>query len=808
MSGKSPGAYLWTPRLHPYEEDAQLWQEEPIKSTFTARQHEPTRSNFIEDAWDWFAFCIGEDVTNRIPEDAMDQMLDDMLSVLYLQYSHAGGETGETLALDLLLRCQMSNFRNYHDMPAPEYCWMDDLECCEGDLNFDSDSDTDSGSDVSMSGPDDDDDNDEDYVPDFSQSSAFPAPLALPERPPLSGTLEELTQLPYLWVRHMKVFFYLQTNPKICRSKTDIVNDIVDMRNLPKHVWKSSAFQTALEVDSDQLATLHKISQAGNLLETSHPDVEQSFRFHNWKQSYRELICKWTPRTISPEEYEAQKPKSDPNYRFTGEDALNLLNFIIPAYQGLGSGQSLPQCHAATPAGQPQHPSSQGFLKGLHRKLAIVIQETSAHRTLMRKVKKQVWRPNLSNADVSESESASEAESIPKPHDQSQLSKGAKRNAKKREKQKKQDRTAVQARRKAERLEAEMLGAEWEPEEQFHCTTCTNEDDKCVREIQVFERPDAKSLIGVALTCAPPGDRLSPCATPTNGAIPTVRYVNPVQLGLTWIGPRNTHARCGRDITRFYFIHENGEVEWVGGVRYNAMRKKLLNRLIDNHRRVKICSVCRREAMQAWAYGSMTGHGSRQGQGGLRGDTYGPYAHHKGDSPDDIRALFRHAFDTEVLVEIGTTIVPALHSDIIAVSKAAEVHRLGRYGITSFYYSNYISAVHPDFDFGKEDLKRESGSPNKGKGKPELLVQSGTNKSLHEWDFALVRFGIVIETHSNMVWCFNGRHEHGSVHPSHSSYHNGAMSLGYHPTMRKTDVEHAEFHRQIQFEMNLRPCKV
>jgi len=47
--------------------------------------------------------------------------------------------------------------------------------------------------------------------------------------------------------------------------------------------------------------------------------------------------------------------------------------------------------------------------------------------------------------------------------------------------------------------------------------------------------------------------------------------------------------------------------------------------------------------MHDWAYGTMTATGSRQASGGALGDTYGPYACHTGNTPDDIKALFRHA---------------------------------------------------------------------------------------------------------------------------------------------------------------------
>ncbi|KAJ7688032.1 hypothetical protein B0H17DRAFT_1135873 [Mycena rosella] len=243
-----------------------------------------------------------------------------------------------------------------------------------------------------------------------------------------------------------------------------------------------------------------------------------------------------------------------------------------------------------------------------------------------------------------------------------------------------------------------------------------------------------------------------------------VRYVNPEEVDLRWVKPRpETQERCGPDITRFFFVSDTGNRESLGGVRYNAMEPKLLEHLIDNHRRVKL-ELARRKGVLK---------------------------------------------DIDVMVEIGSTILSGLCSDMIAVTNAAEVGRLGHHGLTNYYCSKYISAVHRDFDVGKHDLtlKKKGKQEDVGGCHPCVqLEQTGTDKTLHEWDFAMVRWGIVIETHSNTVCCFNGRHEHGSVIPSRSSsYEANAASSRYHPTKSKRDVDHAEVFRQIRLEMKLRP---
>ncbi|KAJ7699612.1 hypothetical protein B0H17DRAFT_1129219 [Mycena rosella] len=897
---------LWTPRLHPYPEDATIWAMEPIKTAFGLRLHGTTSTRTREQqalAWDWTAlqtlltepywvefssdwltFSIGGEVTAKMPAEALLRSWDIILGVLYLRFSHLGSVDGDELAGALLLQSQMDNFRTYVDIPA-DFCFMDDVDDRDNsDGDSEGDLDTDSTTDADFVFPDVDNDEDDEaftyiddnssdydeempgsdhdeYIPDFTQTTPISSPAALPGR--LPGACNNLVQLPEImkiWCAHMQVFFY---PVKYRRSKQDIVDDLVDMRKLRPKIWRTPEFQTALE-ESGLLDMMYKISKPGNLLETTHPDVEQSFRFHNWKRSYPLLICRWTRPTITGSravltELQAKR-KPDPNYKFGPSDAIDLLVFIsshremhpwvynpmavflllsrdsfvynselwlapaletldYPRIQGWDAIKVYRTIMQLPLLMDAKSVSSMSFLAALKdRKLALVVSETHAHRKLIREVRQQVW---CSDYPSDAGASAELATSItPDAHTNTGTSPSKTKAQKRHEKQKKRKQEEEKARKEEEekqrkeeiRVEAESLGVDPGPEVlNYNCPNCKNEDaeDRCLREIQVFERPDAESLIGAALTCAPPEDRLKP-SRPTAKTRTSkkyqVRYVNPETKGFKWVKPREqTQKRCGRDINRFFYVHDNGEVEWLGGVRYKAMQQKLLDLLIDNHRRVKVCGVRRRESMQAWSYeGSMTATGTRQAQGGLQGDVYGPYACHKGDTEDDIKALFRHATDADVLVEIGTTIMPTMRSDIAAVTNSAAVGRLGRHGLTSFYCTNYISAVHRDFDVGRRDIKPDN---MKGKGREKgedlggcypcvQLVQTGTDKSLHEWDFAMVRWGIVIETHSNTVWCFNGRHEHGSVIPSRSSYEANAASSGYHPTDRKLDVERAEVFKQ------------
>ncbi|KAJ7640132.1 hypothetical protein B0H17DRAFT_1216743 [Mycena rosella] len=574
MAAKSPGPMLWTPRLHPFAEDEEVWLQEPFKTTFTSRntristRHQIDTSwerlttellqapDWAEWAWDWLAYCIGEDVTSKIPEHLLSQALELILNVLYLRFSIVEAQMAN---LSRLIYCWLTRWTCSAlmrvDIPA-EYSWFDDLDRRddrESDWeDVDSDSDSDSGSNYSsdeqmppvidddepMPGSEVEEEYSSDaYVPNFTQFSAAPAPRALP----------------------MKKKPKFSVAPDLRRTQKDVVNDLVNMRLLPKKIWNTPAFQMALEM-SGLLDKMYEISKPGNLLETSHTDVLESFPVPQLEVQLPELICKWTPATISLEDYEAGKAR--PNYSFDKDDTEELLCFI----------SSHPRMHPWA-----FNPMAVFFLLSLD----------------CFKFYSEIW---------------------------------------------------------------------------------------LALSLHTLQYPNVQ-----------------------------VRYENPETLGMKWIKPRNhVYSRCGRDITRFYFVHEDDALEWVGGVRYNAMRRKILEYMIDNHRRVRVRSVPSSGGYAGLAYGSMTAAGSRQPLGGRHGDIYGPYARHRGDTPDDIKALFRHAVDADILVEIGATIVPTLRSDINEISKTSEAHRLGRYGITSFYCSNYISAVHPDFDFGRQDIKRDS----------------------------------------------------------------------------------------------------
>ncbi|KAJ7707384.1 hypothetical protein B0H17DRAFT_1125200 [Mycena rosella] len=294
---------LWTPQLHPYKEDTEIWVKDPIKT--------------IEFASDWLSFCIGGEVTARMLDEVLSLSWEVILEVLYLKFSHVGSPDGDDLTRALLLLTQVQNFcSSFGQVDVPAFCWMDDLEQCD---TSDSDSDSDYMEGVDVTYVDDNEemldcegsqsnsDLGDIYVPDFIQSQPIGLPTKDPSLPlPLPASINPAS-LPEIWCQHMRVFFY----------PTDVVVDLRQMHKLPANVWKTKEFQMALEVlhpacnllsnpsqETGLLNLMHTISKPGNLLETMHTDIEQSFHFHNWKRSYSLLICEWTKAKITKEEHE------------------------------------------------------------------------------------------------------------------------------------------------------------------------------------------------------------------------------------------------------------------------------------------------------------------------------------------------------------------------------------------------------------------------------------------------------------------------------------------------------------------------
>ncbi|KAJ6453286.1 hypothetical protein C8R47DRAFT_1229084 [Mycena vitilis] len=266
---------------------------------------------------------------------------------------------------------------------------------------------------------------------------------------------------------------------------------------------------------------------------------------------------------------------------------------------------------------------------------------------------------------------------------------------------------------------------------------------------------------------------------PGSGKCPKILRPADLEFELRVITYRDdVFNRCGKDITKFVLRETN---TCVGGVRFQALSTKSFFQLQDSHRLISICSLKRRASMEAYAYGTMSGRGSRQAAGGWTGDTYAPYAVHQGNTIEDFEALFRQGMDADTLVTAGCSIYPPLRSKIAKSTNKSGLSRFGTLGGTSFYCTNYMSTIHDDEDDG-EDAEHED------EGMLQPCIQLEKKNCLDdEYNFGMVRFGIVIQTEENALWLFNPRHEHGTLIPRASSVQGGATSNGTHRTNRRKD---------------------
>ncbi|KAJ7495883.1 hypothetical protein B0H11DRAFT_2226884 [Mycena galericulata] len=815
---------LWTPQLRPYDHDAAVLKEGAFAEAFEvfkSRTQTRTRESSLlllldpvlaEPQWvqylsDWLAYCLGGELVDHMPGDAIARSRQLFLNVLWTRQQHAGNAEGDAIATSMLLKAQMKNFRAYGHIPA-DFCWVDDIdrrETWDGDSDAgERASDWEDCSDVETEDP-----MDEDFRPpspphpqptsleeppelvSFLQSREKPIISVLPTKPRLPPVSMEDDELPLHWALHMQQFFFSPPENTMSnsneaevepRSAVAVVDDLVHMRLIRQSRYNSKPFQQALQASlkldsvSRLLDLMHYICRAGNLIETMHPDVEESFRWHDWKTSYAELYCRWIPATLTQIEYDATLPCPDPKYKFSPKDAMGLLEFmsshprmlpwssnpmavflflslacfiancetwLIPCLRELGypriEGWNSQTIHRRLlDLGAFIDPEShQTFMKRLDPRLALIIKETSAHRIIVRKVYKAMFRTRfpkpsshpspLSSDDASDfSEDEVKAESAIEERKLPQLTKGQIRKEKSKASKAASTKNTVLGRENDKREAVKQ--SKKRRDLRHKCPYCADlpMEEQCVRVVYVKPR-ECHNLIGAALTCAPPADRLKPKppAKRKKGSKskvgikrrPRIRYLHPFDdLKMELIVHRpEVYRRCRKDVVRFVWEHDGLE-EMVGGVRFKAFSKKILAQLVVNHRRVAVQAIRRREAMEAWAYGTMTAGGSRQPMGGRRGDGYGPYSCHRGDTPDDIKALFRHAVDNDILVEAGSTIYPPMKTELASTSES---------------------------DVGAADLKEGRARNSYEGGLYPCAQLEKTNCGPHDYNFAYVRWGLV-----------------------------------------------------------------
>ncbi|KIK37334.1 hypothetical protein CY34DRAFT_776189 [Suillus luteus UH-Slu-Lm8-n1] len=264
------------------------------------------------------------------------------------------------------------------------------------------------------------------------------------------------------------------------------------------------------------------------------------------------------------------------------------------------------------------------------------------------------------------------------------------------------------------------------------CITCLNlpDQDKCLQKMEVERQLDAHKVQGSIITCANVDDYPLP-KTSRSSKITQPVYYHPNSLGLTEVSANSDIIqRCGRHAIRFI---DKQSKNCVGGVIFSAMKPDTLQQMKDNHSSIiNHPSVKRGTAFQAYNYGKMIPYGARQPQGGRRGDCYTTYSMLRGDTQEDIKAIFRHIKDAETLLLTISYAAPLVVKNLRDVTSTAKAQRLGSTGCVTFYCHNYVAPQHKD-----NDVSWTISTQLERRGKDD------------EWNFSFTEWGVYIRNMDN-----------------------------------------------------------
>ncbi|KAJ7217990.1 hypothetical protein GGX14DRAFT_390699 [Mycena pura] len=550
----------------------------------------------------------------------------------------------------------------------------------------------------------------------------------------------------------------------------DVVDDLVWMRNISPQEYDTQAFRMHFE-KSRLKDIFYDFCRNGNLIEFQNPELIQSFRAHNWKLAYKQLLCRWIPVADHVSFEMPPVPKDDPTLKASFvPDFLRywsckpemhpwaydpmaafalcslscfLLNWrlwIMPHLCALGQTKSASWNPTALYRGlcrylvtakdnhammDKEEDEVHTLLPELDPRLRTVIIETAWQKSVVKEAEAELFAKapcgKTAKKKILEMKAATTLSSSTRRSKQV-LAKDQAEGPSRTQKRNK----AKYAKARQDSAAADSESASEEPTwwTENRCGKCEDEEDaskRCIWLKEVKVNKKAGKYVDYTIMHAAAGDRLKPQSKKKRGKYVRQKYISPEKLGLEYIESRpQVFERCGRDIVRFWYHDEEGEHQLVGGVRFPAFSDKIFNILLNNHRLVQVRGIRRREALSRWRHiSAITPYGSWQPIGGMKGDIYGPYACHKGDTPDDLRAVMRHALTIDLLVLTGKTIFQGITEQYNELTEDAELNRLGRYGLTGYHCRNY--------------LIKENCGPN-------------------DFNFAYVRFGIAIRTEPNAVW--------------------------------------------------------
>ncbi|KAJ7725003.1 hypothetical protein DFH07DRAFT_783128 [Mycena maculata] len=384
-------------------------------------------------------------------------------------------------------------------------------------------------------------------VAGFIQVPSRPNVAALPTR--LVNEKLKSNELPYVWASHVEDFFFPVDRTDESRDKSDVVEDLVAMRKLGAKEYRFPEFQEAIKIC---LTSCIEFVVGANFWRRAIQTCKTAFGGTIGRPVIRKLsvdgLHQFAPK---PSTSKQTVPKPNPKYKFSLKDTQGLLQFIsdhprmhpwsfdpmagylflsaacfeincnmwlVPCLQELnypkidGWNSKIVHRRIMELDLMADSATNETFLKSIDPCLAVVLRETSAHRTTVKKVKSQLLRPHIPRPSDSETDAGFGTDDEDGPQSLKRLRSPSPPPL-----------TAYQKRARNRRKNAKPVPSAQEPdpgeapkdepdgERHYNCPHCAGlpMDQQCVRLVPVQPR-NCKNLVGAALTCADVHDHLKP----------------------------------------------------------------------------------------------------------------------------------------------------------------------------------------------------------------------------------------------------------------------------------------------------------
>ncbi|KAK7026534.1 hypothetical protein R3P38DRAFT_3191637 [Favolaschia claudopus] len=761
-------AELWLrdPYLPPFEEDQHILNRTPLAEVFPEWVGSSLRSEMqtlkaslssqlmADNFWlttisDWLALVFGGEVDEG---ECIEEQVDLFIDIMWMRFRHHDSVESRADIMKLLLPARRSLIvKPYISAPAAEFSIVGDLNADDiaglapskqadiYSLVFGSDSDL---SDLS-------EEENASQNNDFIMSAVETEDVVM--QPVETGERDDryISMFEARAEEIAEFFFPAREEHSKPRNCKPLVEGLVSMRKVKDSLFMREDFQASFR-GSELYKVLLIVCNPYNPLENSHPDVQQSFRLYNWKVAYGQILDRWDP--LSPEvnlppliERGHSKFNAEHFLRFFGkraeihpwvayptactflvsEDAFksNCEHWLIPwlrhaKYETAGWDLTTVYrqiCQHPVMTGGADHTRQvKRLLNDVDPCFAAILLETRRYKKTLDTINEEIFTKTRTGTTTANSGSG--------------------------------DQTAASDDPTVADLSSTALPA-WYTEK--GCAGCSGQpdSDRCVRFIEVEDRSDfMREYEYYSLTVHEGSERLVPKKKGTDDNLGPQKYVSPQELGLREITARPSDhpvwTTCQRDIVRLVY-REGNKLYLVGGFRYKAFSEPTLKLLEYNSLLIETRAMRRRAAMQRWDYGLMSGAGTRMPTGGRKGDGYILYSVHRGDTIDDIKAFFRSALDSDILIIAAKSIYQGIEFDFKTLTNDSGLQRLGKYGLTSYYCVNYIAPIHRDLDIEKEGRRYLHPCMQ--------LVKEGCGE--HDFNFAYVDWGVYFRTESNAVWC-------------------------------------------------------